>query len=119
MFQAFIIACIVSLRSLWVSKSHKAKTLKLENQNRQRIARADWVDQRKGWKRKLQRLEDSLLKSCIELEGENVECDGSILIKLEPPSSSLAVDFSQWGDTSVTTSTNVSGNGFDSRSVSV
>ncbi|KAI0178102.1 hypothetical protein BJ166DRAFT_508847 [Pestalotiopsis sp. NC0098] len=116
---SFIIACIISFRSLWVSRTYRAKNQKLEKENRKCVGRNKECDPQERKRSKWQRIEDSLLKSCVELEGRDIVWNGSELIKLEVPSSSLAVDFSQWGETGVTTSTDVSGDDFNSRSVSV
>lgn len=63
-----------------------------------------------GWKS----MHDTVMQTLWELEGADMEWDGSYLIKHEPPSGRLTVDFSQWdnstfgfvGGTSTTISTN-------------
>lgn len=41
------------------------------------------------------------MQTMWELEGVGMAWDGSYLIKLEPPSGRLTVDFSQWDGTAV------------------
>ncbi|KAK4184522.1 hypothetical protein QBC35DRAFT_505785 [Podospora australis] len=63
---AFIIACIVSFRSLFVQRAKKSSAVREEQERREAAYRSAI---RRGWRYKLAMMQDSVLDTCRTLEG--------------------------------------------------
>lgn len=100
---AFIIACIISFRSMWVSRERRLDDRKVKDEKKHHISRALGQSSSVGGEKNIRwrQLHDTLMQTLWELEGADMEWDGSYLINHEPPSGRLTVDFSQWGSTFV------------------
>ncbi|KAK7995128.1 hypothetical protein PG990_013901 [Apiospora arundinis] len=99
-FVSFIIACLISFRSLWMSRKEKASSQRYELEKRQRAAEENSAKANSKNKRRnspWSRLQDSVLRTLVDLEGRDLEDDSYLLLKHQPPSGKLAVDFSDWG----------------------
>ncbi|KAI1373880.1 hypothetical protein F4677DRAFT_427526 [Hypoxylon crocopeplum] len=96
---SFIIACIISFRSLWINiiEKSKGREIELSKQRRVIMARQDDKQRGKGLKAKWQRFQDSVVNTLGDLEGTTFE-DNSMRIRFQPPSPRLTIDFSQWGN---------------------
>jgi hypothetical protein len=88
---------------LWVNKESKMRNRHVGNASNHYNLRGHGDHslvrggQQTGWRR----FHDTLMQTLWELEGADMEWDGSYLIKHEPPSGRLTVDFSQWNGTFV------------------
>ncbi|KAI1080921.1 hypothetical protein F5B20DRAFT_579738 [Whalleya microplaca] len=93
---SLLIACVISFRSLWVNRKQKEKNqlIEIEKQRRIIMARRAAKPPRSKW----QIFHRSVLDTLAELEGTTLERDSSMMIQLEPPSGTMTVDFSRWGN---------------------
>ena len=113
---AFIIACIVSFRSLFVQRANKSSAPRQEQARREAAYRSAI----RGWRARRQKLYDSVLDTCRELEGWSGSDAETLNMRGLPtvPSGLMTVDFqndANWqkkkksGDmTTTTTMTSVS-----------
>ncbi len=110
---AFIVASIISFRSLWVGKKNQAEKQeedrkKIELMAMARQGRAQdqpaTPENHSTW-HKIQR---SLLNTFADLEGTTLDRNDSSFLRVQVPSSQLTVDFSRWdGGTRGDSSTNI------------
>lgn len=90
---AFIIACLVSFRTLFVRNEQQSEAKEAEERNLQSNER-----RRRGLMERMRRLHDSVLDTCRTWEGEWDDSNASFLrtVRLpKPPSGRLSVDFSR------------------------
>lgn len=98
---AFIIACIVSFRTLFIHKEQQQSDAKKEENKHQQAA--DHMQRKKSFLERMQRLRDSVLDTCRTWEGAWDDSDLSLLRTFrlpQPPSGRLSVDFSRDDGTS-------------------
>ncbi|KAI1170015.1 hypothetical protein F4777DRAFT_592266 [Nemania sp. FL0916] len=96
---SFIINCIISFRSLWVSRKGKAKDDVAEREKQKRILMYQQQANNKDRSR-WQVFRQGVLDTFAHLEGTSQhERESSDFIQVEPPSGSITVDFSNWGRT--------------------
>lgn len=98
---AFIIACIVSFRTLFIHKEQQQSDAKNEENKHQQVA--DQMQRRKSFLKRMHRLRDSVLDTCRTWEGTWNGSDMSLLRTFrlpQPPSARLSVDFSSDDGTS-------------------
>ncbi|KAH8772006.1 hypothetical protein F5883DRAFT_615953 [Diaporthe sp. PMI_573] len=93
---AFIIACIVSFRTLFVQRTNKASD---EHREKQRREAAYQSAMRRGWRVKARQFHDSLLDTCKSLEDWS-DSDESLALRGLPgvPSGLMTVDFNDDGN---------------------
>lgn len=93
---AFIIACIVSFRSLFVQRAKKS-TAPREEQRRREAAYRSAI---RGWRARRQKLYDSVLDTCRELEGWSGSDAETLNMRGLPtvPSGLMTVDFHDDGN---------------------
>ncbi|KAK8859676.1 glycoside hydrolase family 31 [Apiospora arundinis] len=98
-FVSFTIACLISFRSLWVNRREKESSQRYELEKRRRAAEENSAkaSSKKRRNSPWSRLQDSVLQTLVDLEGRDLEDDSQLLLKHQPPSGKLAVDFSNWG----------------------
>jgi hypothetical protein len=84
---SFLIACLVSFRSLFMQKA------KPNHNIRPVVQGANGVQPRPRPSRRIRRLYDSVLETCRTLEGTNVEREHELLPR--PPTANLGLDFSK------------------------
>lgn len=89
---SFLIACIVSFRSLFIQKRNKTELQARREAERLRIRTSNRERDSGGWRRRIQELHDTLLDTCRELEGFDTENEMSNLPM--PASGLMTVDFS-------------------------
>ncbi|CAJ2511541.1 Uu.00g071660.m01.CDS01 [Anthostomella pinea] len=97
---SFIIACIISFRSLWVNSMEKARDQKIELQKRRRIVKGlqSPTPTGRGLHARWREFHDSVLDTLGDLEGTTLDRN-DLLLQFQPPSGRMTVDFSQWDDT--------------------
>ncbi|KAK5632011.1 hypothetical protein RRF57_007725 [Xylaria bambusicola] len=86
---AFIIACVVSFRSLFVRKATKSNDLAEERMRREALRQSAL---RRGWQARLGQLQDSILQTCKTLEGWSYS-DAETHSLPHIPSGLMTVDF--------------------------
>lgn len=99
-FIAFIIACIISFRSMWVNQERRLKERNVENKKKHPHAHKHLSSAQREKNARWNQFHDTLMQTLWELEGADMEWDGSHLLNHEPPSGRLTVEFSQWDSTS-------------------
>lgn len=93
---AFLIACIVSFRTLFVQRSNKAID---ECQKKMRREAAHRSAMRRGWRAKARRFHESVLETCKTLEDWS-DSDETLALRSLPgvPSGLMTVDFNDDGN---------------------
>ncbi|KAI0169717.1 hypothetical protein GGR52DRAFT_592281 [Hypoxylon sp. FL1284] len=100
---SFIVACVVSFRSLWVRREQKSRDRQIELEKQKRLILAQRGSMKGDFLRqRLRQLHGSVMTTFTELEGTQFKMDRSRFIQLEPPSGNLTIDFSNWNSTDVT-----------------
>jgi len=91
---AFIIACVVSFRTLFVQKSKKKQDALRQQQRREEAYRSA-IRRGRGWRNKFQQIQDSMLYTCKELEGWSGSEAETLAMRGLPtvPSGLMTVDF--------------------------
>ncbi|KAL2016803.1 hypothetical protein VTK56DRAFT_2972 [Thermocarpiscus australiensis] len=91
---AFLIACIVSFRSLFVQRANKSSAMR-EQQRRREEAYRSALRRGQGWRAKLRQFHDGVLETCRTLEGWSGSDGGPPAMRGLPtvPSGLMTVDF--------------------------
>ncbi|KAI0121936.1 hypothetical protein F4814DRAFT_407026 [Daldinia grandis] len=100
---AFIIACIVSFRTLFVQRENKNNE-RIWEQQRREAAHRSAIRRGKGWRAKALHFQDSLLDTCKTLEGWPSNEGETLSMRCLPgvPSGLMTVDFNDGGNWSRT-----------------
>lgn len=102
-YSAFIVACVVSFRSLWTNRRQNNKKHRIELERQQAMM---FAQQRHGSTGSFAAMRkpssmrnrwDNLLDTLADLEGTTLERNGPKHLRFTVPSPSLAVDFSRFG----------------------
>ncbi|KAH7313638.1 hypothetical protein B0I35DRAFT_480313 [Stachybotrys elegans] len=92
---ALIVACLISFRSLWISRKQQNKSQEAQRQTPEHVAAARQESPKplSPWGK----FQTSLLDTLHTLEGTTVNGDDRAFIQLNFPSSRMRLDFSRWG----------------------
>lgn len=108
---AFVIACIISFRSLWVSRKQSTKNREKDNiarfnraQEDRALADSPTPKDNSWW----QRLQKSLLDTMATLEGTTLDRQDSAFLRPRIPSAQMGIDFSKWSAEGSTTDSRTS-----------
>ncbi|KAK8078829.1 hypothetical protein PG994_002636 [Apiospora phragmitis] len=96
---SFMIACIISFRSLWVNKREKTSVKRFQLEKRWRAAAAEERSPADSGQRRGQwsRMQDSVLQTMADLEAADLETDSDQTLEHQPPSEIMLVDMSNGG----------------------
>ncbi|KAF2689535.1 hypothetical protein K458DRAFT_427676 [Lentithecium fluviatile CBS 122367] len=97
---SFVIACLISFRSLWNSRDQTSRSRRVEAEKQRIIimaqqspARSSEDSSRNKWKK----FRDDLCATFADLEGTTLDRNNSMRLQLESHLATMDVDFSSWG----------------------